>query len=63
MDSYRASIHLPEYVGKNMSNDKERVSNYMVCAISHMLKDEETVFHGVSPYPDDCDDACKSNAC
>lgn len=33
-----------------MSNDKERVSNYMVCAISHMLKDEETVFHGVSSH-------------
>lgn len=33
-----------------MTEDKERVSNYMVCAISHMLKDKETVFHGVSSH-------------
>lgn len=30
--------------------DKERVSNYMVCAISHMLNDKERVFHGVSSH-------------
>lgn len=30
--------------------DKERISNYMVCAISHMLQDKEVVFHGVSSH-------------
>ena len=33
-----------------MTDQTERISNYMVCVISHMLKDRERVFHGVASH-------------
>lgn len=33
-----------------MPQKKQEIADIMVCAISHMLKDDETVFHGVSSH-------------